>query len=151
MPVGLVAGSNRLAPSVSPGASSRKNRYKRTAPVVRSGGVASRHRSDLPAHLRDVCRSSPLYEAVRRPRAPGPLPRERELRLTQESFLPAALDASGRLQVGITPAEILAVIWALTGSDTYSMLVFERGWTPSRYEEWLGATLISLLLKPRQL
>ena len=73
-----------------------------------------------------------------------------ELRLTQEGFLPAALDASGRLQVGMTPAEILAVIWALTGSDTYSMLVFDRGWTPSRYEEWLGATLISLLLTPRQ-
>jgi AcrR family transcriptional regulator len=73
-----------------------------------------------------------------------------ELRLAQEGFLPAALDATGRLQVGMTPAEILAVIWALTGSDTYSRLVFERGWTPSRYEEWLGATLISLLLKPLQ-
>jgi AcrR family transcriptional regulator len=73
-----------------------------------------------------------------------------ELRLTQEGFLPAALDASGRLQVGMTQAEILAVIWALTGSDTYSKLVFERGWTPSRYEEWLGASLISLLLKPLQ-
>lgn len=73
-----------------------------------------------------------------------------DLRLTQEGFLPAALDASGRLQIDMTPAEILAVIWALTGSDMYSKLVFERGWTPSRYEEWLGATLISLLLKPRQ-
>ena len=74
-----------------------------------------------------------------------------DLRLTQEGFLPAALDASGRLQAEMTPAEILAVIWALTGSDMYSKLVFERGWTPSRYEEWLGASLISLLLKPLQL
>jgi hypothetical protein len=32
-----------------------------------------------------------------------------ELRLTQEGFLAAALDASGRLQVGMTPVEILAV------------------------------------------
>jgi hypothetical protein len=50
----------------------------------------------------------------------------------------------------MTQAEILSVIWALTGSDTYSRLVFERGWTLSRYEEWLGATLISLLLRPLQ-
>ena len=71
-----------------------------------------------------------------------------ELRLTQEGFLPAALDKSGRLRAGISPAEVLAVIWAMTGSDLYSMLVFERGWTPSRYEEWLGTALISLLLKP---
>jgi AcrR family transcriptional regulator len=74
-----------------------------------------------------------------------------EVRLSQEGFLPAALDATGRLQVGMTQAEILAVIWALTGSDMYRRLVFERGWTPSRYEEWLGAILINLLLTPREL
>jgi hypothetical protein len=27
-------------------------------------------------------------------------------------------------------------------------LVFERGWTPSRYEEWLGDATINMLLQP---
>ena len=49
----------------------------------------------------------------------------------------------------MSPEEVLAVIWAMTGSDLYSMLVFESGWTPSRYEEWLGTGLINLLLTPR--
>jgi AcrR family transcriptional regulator len=73
-----------------------------------------------------------------------------DLRLTRETFLPAALEKSGRLRPGLSPAELLAVIWAMTASDLYSMLVFERGWTPSRYEDWLGITLISLLLTPQE-
>jgi AcrR family transcriptional regulator len=44
-----------------------------------------------------------------------------ELRLTQEGFLPAALENSGRLRVGISQAEVLAVIWAMTGPDLYSI------------------------------
>jgi AcrR family transcriptional regulator len=73
-----------------------------------------------------------------------------DLRLTRETFLPAALEKSGRLHAGLPPAEVLAVIWAMTASDLYSMLVFERGWTPARYEDWLGMALIGLLLKPRE-
>jgi AcrR family transcriptional regulator len=72
-----------------------------------------------------------------------------DLRLTRETFLPAALEKSGRLRAGLSPAEVLAVIWAMTASDMYSMLVFERGWTPAQYENWLGMALTSLLLTPR--
>jgi TetR/AcrR family transcriptional regulator, regulator of autoinduction and epiphytic fitness len=72
-----------------------------------------------------------------------------ELRLTQEGFLPAALERSGRLRGGMSWDEVLAVIWAMTGPDVFSMLVFERGMTPARYEEWLGTALIRLLLNPR--
>jgi TetR/AcrR family transcriptional regulator, regulator of autoinduction and epiphytic fitness len=71
-----------------------------------------------------------------------------ELRLTQEGFLPGALERSGRLRAGLSKAEALAVIWAMTGPEVFAMLVFERGMTPSRYEEWLGTALISLLLDP---
>jgi hypothetical protein len=55
---------------------------------------------------------------------------------------------SGRLRPGLHQAEVLAVIWALGGTDVYLMLVLDRGWTPPRYEEWLGSTLINLLLSP---
>ena len=62
--------------------------------------------------------------------------------------VPAQLDRSGRLRAGISPSEAVAVIWALSGPDQYSQLVFERGWTPTRYEEWLGDALINTLLQP---
>src|SRR5438270_2544107 len=60
------------------------------------------------------------------------------------------LERSGRLRAGISSAEAVAVIWALNGPDQYTQMVFERGWTPSRYEEWLGDTLINTLLQPRK-
>jgi AcrR family transcriptional regulator len=62
--------------------------------------------------------------------------------------VPAQLDRSGRLRSGISPSEAVAVIWALSGPDQYTQLVFERGWTPARYEEWLGDALINTLLQP---
>jgi len=77
--------------------------------------------------------------------------REREeQRLTDMTRfgLPAMLERSGRLRAGISSSEAVAVIWALTGPDQYTQLVFQRGWTPSRYEDWLGNALISMLLRP---
>jgi len=61
--------------------------------------------------------------------------------------LPAFLARSGRLRTGISPSDGLAMMWSLSGPDQYTQLVFERGWTPARYEEWLGDTLISTLLR----
>lgn len=72
-----------------------------------------------------------------------------DLRLTQEGFLPVALAQSGRLRPSLSHEEVLAVIWAFSGNDLYSMLVLDRSWTPTRYEEWLGSTLIDLLLSPK--
>jgi TetR/AcrR family transcriptional regulator of autoinduction and epiphytic fitness len=62
--------------------------------------------------------------------------------------VPALLKASGRLRAGMSPSDAVAVIWALSGPDQYTQLVFERGWTPARYEEWLGDALINTLLQP---
>ena len=62
--------------------------------------------------------------------------------------VPAQLDRSGRLRAGISPSEAVAVIWALSGPDQYTQLVFERGWPPTRYEEWLGDALVNTLLQP---
>jgi AcrR family transcriptional regulator len=61
--------------------------------------------------------------------------------------VPELLKRSGRLRPGISPAEAVGVLWALCGPDQYTQLVFDRGWTPSRYEEWLGDALISILLQ----
>ncbi|HEV2217680.1 MAG TPA: TetR/AcrR family transcriptional regulator [Candidatus Dormibacteraeota bacterium] len=60
----------------------------------------------------------------------------------------AALEHSGRLRAGLTASEAHAILWGLTGPDWYCLLVFERGWKPARYEEWVGQSLIELLLEP---
>lgn len=62
--------------------------------------------------------------------------------------LPAILERSGRLRAGISPLEAVAALWSLSGPDPYAELVFQRGWTPSRYEEWLGEATINMLLQP---
>jgi AcrR family transcriptional regulator len=62
--------------------------------------------------------------------------------------VPALLERSGRLRAGISPSEAVALIWALSGPDQYTQLVFERGWTPSGYEQWLGDAMIKTLLEP---
>lgn len=68
------------------------------------------------------------------------------LRLRQQSFLPAFLSESGRLRLDLTAEAALDIIWSMTGSDLYSLLVFARGWTPDQYEEWLARSLIELVL-----
>ncbi len=74
--------------------------------------------------------------------------REEQRLLDMTQFgLPAMLERSGRLRAGMSPSEAVAVIWALTGPDQYTQLVFQRGWSPSRYEEWLGEALISMLIQ----
>lgn len=66
--------------------------------------------------------------------------RYRELKEVSE-----ALEGSGRLRV--TRREAHDVLWGLTGPDWYCLLVFQRGWKPARYEEWLAQSLIDLLLR----
>jgi len=73
---------------------------------------------------------------------------EQRLRGMIQHGVQARLERSGRLRAGISPSEALAVIWALSGPDQYTQLVFDRGWTPSRYEQWLGDAMIDSLLQP---
>jgi len=75
--------------------------------------------------------------------------REEQRLLDMNQFgLPAMLKRSGRLRAGMSPSEAVAVIWSLSGPDPYIQLVFQRGWKPSRYEEWLGDAMINMLLQP---
>jgi AcrR family transcriptional regulator len=94
-----------------------------------------------------------LLRFMRESSDPGLLARYRERE--EQRFVgmiqfgvPAMLERSGRLRAGISPSEAVAVIWAMSGPDQYTQLVFERGWTPSRYEDWLGDATINMLLQP---
>lgn len=94
-----------------------------------------------------------LLRFMRESGDPGLLTRYREreeqrLKSMIQYGVAAQLEKSGRLRPGMSPSEALAVIWALSGPDQYIQLVFDRGWTPARYEEWLGDALVNMLLEP---
>jgi hypothetical protein len=42
------------------------------------------------------------------------------------------------------------VLWAMTGADLYNKLVFERGWTADRYEEWLADAMMRAVLETQR-
>jgi AcrR family transcriptional regulator len=44
--------------------------------------------------------------------------------------------------------EAADTLWLFNDPLTYHRLVLERGWTPQRYEQWIGDTLIALLVRP---
>ena len=53
---------------------------------------------------------------------------------------------AGMLAPGLSPAEAADVAWSIEGDESYHGLVVDRGWSPERWEAWLGETLVRLLL-----
>jgi AcrR family transcriptional regulator len=54
---------------------------------------------------------------------------------------------SGKVRSGLSLEEARRVLWMYTSRDIYRMLVHEGGWTPDRYQRWLGQTLVEALVK----
>jgi AcrR family transcriptional regulator len=50
------------------------------------------------------------------------------------------------LRAGLDVAAAADILWTLNHPSVYALLVSERGWTPERYEHWLGDLLSSHLL-----
>lgn len=59
--------------------------------------------------------------------------------------LVAEWEEGGVLARGVSAAQAVDVMWALTGPDTFRLFVTRRGWSPDRYEAWLTGTLERLL------
>lgn len=70
-----------------------------------------------------------------------------ERRLRGQRPLTAAWSRSGALRRGLSAAEALDILWAMTGPDHYRLFVVERKWSAARYEAWLGEILQRLLLR----
>ena len=124
---------------------------KRAADIARSRDpeVWLRGVAQITRSIQERC--ADLFRFMRESGDPQLLGHYREhqtLRLSQEGFLPDMLAKSGSLRPGLSQPEVLAIIWAFSGNDLYSMLVLDQGWTPARYEEWLGSALIELILVP---
>lgn len=59
------------------------------------------------------------------------------------------LSALGALRVGCPPERAADAVDLLTSHQTYMKLTRECGWSFDACEEWIGATLTTLLLSPR--
>jgi len=58
-----------------------------------------------------------------------------------------SLADKGALAADIDVASATDILWALNHPTLYALLTHECGWSPERYEEWLGALLCSELLR----
>ena len=58
------------------------------------------------------------------------------------------LAADNALVQGLDVATAADILWTLNHPTTWHLLVQERGWSPERYEQWLGDAFCSQLLQP---
>ena len=58
-----------------------------------------------------------------------------------------SLGEKDALRPGLDVEAATDILWALNLSNVWHGLVVERGWTPERFEQWLGDVLIAQLLR----
>jgi AcrR family transcriptional regulator len=90
-----------------------------------------------------------LHRFMRESGDPELLRRYKEVeasRLNRLAALGPQLERSGRLRPGLSGTDAVQLVWAMSDSETYAKLVLDQGWTPERFERWLGATLADLVL-----
>lgn len=66
--------------------------------------------------------------------------------LARQGELMEVLADKQALKTGLTPEMATETHWAVSSPEVYRLLVCERGWPPSRYEDWLAETTATLLL-----
>jgi AcrR family transcriptional regulator len=96
-------------------------------------------------------RMGPLHLVLRDAAAQAPeLARIRDdisTRRAQNMLLLARdLIATGDLRPDLDVEEIADVIWTMNSAEFHHLLVYERGWTPDRFEHWLADTWCRLFL-----
>jgi AcrR family transcriptional regulator len=56
------------------------------------------------------------------------------------------LAANGSLRDNLSTDDAASIVWAVASPEVHGLLRAGRGWTPERYQEWLGVTLARTLL-----
>ena len=75
------------------------------------------------------------------------LEQERErIRYEREEAMILSLRDAKRLRPGLSYRAARDILWTLTSSDVYRMLVRDRGWSSQKYQDWLADTLVRSLL-----
>ncbi len=54
--------------------------------------------------------------------------------------------ARGPLRAGLDEMRAAEIAWTLTSPDVFNLLTTDRGWSKEQYSDWLGESLIRLLL-----
>jgi AcrR family transcriptional regulator len=67
--------------------------------------------------------------------------RARNMRLLADDLI-----STGRTRADLARDDIADIIWTMNSSEYYAMLVFDRGWTPARFQDWLCGAWTRLLL-----
>jgi AcrR family transcriptional regulator len=98
-----------------------------------------------------MARMSPIFEIMRTAAKTEPeiadLQRQLlEERLQNMSEFVGWVAANGPLRDGLDVEAAGETVWLLTSAEVYHLLTVDRGWPRDRYEQWLGNTLITLLL-----
>lgn len=58
-----------------------------------------------------------------------------------------SLHRNGALRHGLTVAQATDILWTLNHPDVWLLLVGKRGWSPARFEHWLGDAFCAQLLR----
>jgi AcrR family transcriptional regulator len=66
---------------------------------------------------------------------------------TNQRVIAESLDAKDTLRPGVDVDTATDILWTLNISNLWHVLVVERGWTPERFEEWIGDLACSQLLE----
>ena len=59
-----------------------------------------------------------------------------------------ALFKSGRAREGLGFEAARRIMWMYTSREVHRLLVHDSRWTPRRYQQWLGQTLLEALVRP---
>ena len=96
-------------------------------------------------------RLAPIYEAVRGAASADPEVREvwetigEERRIGADNLMSLLL-SRGPLRAGLDAKIGADLMWVLNDPGLYHLLVNRRGWSPARFEEWLGRAMQEQLL-----
>ena len=58
------------------------------------------------------------------------------------------VERNGPLRAGLNTEEATDTVWSVSSAEVHHLLTVDRGWPRERYEQWLGNSLIALLLPP---
>lgn len=69
-----------------------------------------------------------------------------ERRARNMRALAGDLIGTGAVRADLSLDEVADVIWTMNSAEYYAMLVFDRGWSPERFRDWLQDAWCRLLL-----